>query len=122
MYQLTSLEIAVLAPAARVAADGNSTGIDLSGLTGNAYFLLNASATEGAGQTADLKLQHADTQGGAYTDAGISFAQVTNAVASAQKVMASTDGLKKFVRVAHDLTGAGAAVTYGVTVIGKKAP
>lgn len=121
MYQITSLFHAVLAASQRIAADTNTAGVDLSAIQGNALFQLNASAPEGAAQTADFKLQHSDTQGGTYTDAGIAFAQVTTAGgASFQSVMANTDGLKKFVRVFADLGGTSPAITFGVIVTGKK--
>ena len=44
---------------------------------------------------------------------------MTNAGASAQKFIASTDGLKKFARIMPTLGGTSPAVTYGVQVIGK---
>jgi hypothetical protein len=119
MYQLTSLLILALAAAQRITASTPSTGVDISNVAGNAYFVLSASATEGAGQTADFKLQHSDTVNGTYTDTGVTFTQVTNAGASQQKVMANTDGFKKFVRVMPTLGGTSPAVAYGLQVIGK---
>jgi protein-disulfide isomerase len=119
MYQLTSLLILALAAAQRITASTPSAGVDISNVAGNAYLVLNASATEGATQTADFKLQHCDTQGGTYTDTGITFTQVTNAAPSMQKVLANTDGLKKFVRVMPTLGGTSPAVTYSLQVIGK---
>jgi hypothetical protein len=119
MYQLTSLTFTPLAASQRVTASTNGGAVDLSLFTGNALFVLNASATEGAGQTADLKIQTSADGATGWVDAGISFAQVTNAGASYQKVLATTDGLKKYARVVSTLGGTSPAVTYGVTVIGK---
>jgi hypothetical protein len=121
MYQLTSLAIQAIAPSVRITANTNGTGVDLSSYTGNALFNLNASAPEGAAQTLDVKLQHSDTVNGTYTDAGIYFDQVTTAGgASLQSKMFSTDGLKKFVRAVGTVGGTSPAVTYGVTITGKK--
>lgn len=119
MYQLTSLLILALAAAQRITASTPSAGVDISNVAGNAYLVLNASATEGAGQTADFKLQHSDTQGGTYTDTGVTFTQVTSAGPSLQKQMVNTDGFKKFVRVVPTLAGTTPAVTYALSVIGK---
>lgn len=121
MYQLTSLALTAIAAAIRVQANTNGTGVDLSDYTGNALFVLNSSVPEGAAQTLDVKLQHSDVIGSGYVDAGIAFAQVTTAGgASYQTVMASTDGLKKYVRAVGTVAGASVAVTYGVEIIGKK--
>ena len=120
MYQLTSLSTAVLATPGRIAASTATVGVDLSDFTGNAMFLLITSATEAAATTADFKLQHSDTLGGTYTDTGITFTQVTNAGPSLQRPLLTTDGLKRFVRVQPTLAGTSPAVTYGLTVIGKK--
>lgn len=117
--QITSLSIKNLAEAKRLTATTNTPGVEISAFTGSALFVLNASATEGAGQTADFKLQDCDTLNGTYTDTGISFAQVTNARAAFQQVLASVDGLRRFVRVAAVLGGTSPAVTYSVAVVGK---
>lgn len=121
MYQLTSLAIAALAVSARIQANTNGAAVDLSDYTGNALFVLNASAPEGAAQTLDVKLQTSADGSTGWVDAGISFAQVTTAGgASHQQVMASTDGLKKFVRVVGTVGGSTPAITFGVEIIAKK--
>jgi hypothetical protein len=120
MYQLTSLSVAVLAAAGRIAASTPSVGVDLSDFTGNAMFLLSASATEAAATTADFKVQSSDTLNGTYVDSGIVFTQVTNAGPSVQRPLFTTDGLKRFVRVMPTLGGTSPAVTYSLAVIGKK--
>lgn len=122
-YQLTSLSLAVLAVASRITATTTTaTGVDISDFTGTALFQLNSSAPEGAAQTSDVKLVHSDTLGGTYTDTGIVFDQVTTAGgASFQTKLRSVDGLKKFVKVVNTLGGSTPAVTFGVTIIGKRA-
>lgn len=119
-FAFKSLAAESVAVSQRLTANSNTTGVDLSRFKGGMLFSLNASATAGAGQTADFKLQHSDTQGGTYTDTGLAFAQVTNAGASQQQVMASPRSLKKFVRVAATLGGTSPVVQYGVSVIGQK--
>ena len=106
----------------RVQANDNGAAVDVSEFTGPALFQLNASAPEGAAQTLDVKLQHSADGSTGWADAGISFAQVTTAGgASFQSVMANTDKLRKFVRVVGTVGGSTPAITYGVTITGKKA-
>ncbi|MDM5178510.1 hypothetical protein PO883_15030 [Massilia sp. DJPM01] len=122
MKPLVSLAALVLAASKRVTATDIGAAVDLSDMTGACRFLLNSSALEGAAQTSDVKLQHSDTAGGTYTDTGIAFAQITTAGgASAQDLLRSVDGLKRFVKVVNTLGGASPAVTFGLTVLGKKA-
>lgn len=118
MNGLTSI---CLKPAAAISATDTGDAIDVSDFTGNALLVLNSSATGGAGQTSNVKLTHCDTAAGVFSDAGIAFDQVANAAASFQSKVISSDGLKKFVKVVNTLAGAGAAVTAGVQLIGKKA-
>lgn len=110
-----------LAAAARIGASANSTGVDISDLTGNATLVLNSSATEGAGMTLDVKIQHSDTLGGTYTDTGVSFTQVTNAAASFQTQLVSVDQFKKFIRVVSTLAGSTPFATRSVTLVGNSA-
>lgn len=120
-YQLNSLAVMSIVASGRITASTNAPGVDLSDYQGTALFHLNASAPEGAAQTLDVKLQSSDSQGGPYVDSGISFTQVTTAGgASFQQVMASTDGFKKYVRAVATLGGTSPAVTYGLTITGKK--
>jgi hypothetical protein len=122
MQPLVSLTALTLGVAKRIAATDIGAAVDISDMTGVCRFLLNSSVMEGAAQTSDVKLQHSDTAGGTYTDAGISFAQITTAGgASFQDKLASVDGLKKFVKVVNTLGGTSPAVTFALTVIGKKA-
>lgn len=117
--QISSLTVRQLAGAKRVTASTNNAAVDISYFTGSALFILDASNTEAAGQTADIKLQHSADGSTAWADTGITFAQVTSAGTAFQQVMASVDGLRRFVRVAAVLAGTSAAVTYGVAVVGK---
>lgn len=109
-----------LAIAARLTASANGAGVDVSSLTGKCMLLLNASATEGAGMTLDLKIQHSDDNA-VFTDAGVAFTQVTNAGPSFQLIEMDVDGFKKYIRVVDTLAGASPAVTRGVELIGKRA-
>jgi hypothetical protein len=107
--------------AARLAATTTSAAVDLSDYTGEVLFVLNASVTEAADNTADVKLQHCDTSGGSYVDSGIAFTQVTNAAASFQTIKTSVDGLKQFVKVVSTLAGTTPKCTLGVSMFGRKA-
>ncbi|WP_290872024.1 hypothetical protein [Aquabacterium sp.] len=122
MQPLVSLAITPLAAAKRITATDTSAAVDISDFTGVCRFVLNSSALEGASQTSDVKLQHCDTSGGTYVDSGISFAQITTAGgASFQDLLRSVDGLKKYVKVVNTLGGTSPAVTFALSVIGKKA-
>lgn len=107
-----------LATAAVVTATTNSTGVDISDMVGNATILMNSSATGGAGQTSDVKIQHSDTLNGTYTDTGVAFAQVTNAGASYQLLPVSVDQFKRFIRVVTTMGGGSPTVTRAVSIIG----
>ena len=114
-------QIISLAAAARLSATTTSNAVDVSDFTGDAFLVLNSSATEGAGQTSDVKITHCDTAGGTYVDAGIAFTQVTNAAASFQTQKFSVDGLKKFVKVVTTLAGTTPFVTRSVELVANKA-
>lgn len=115
---MSKLTATNLATAARLTTTTTGPAVDVSDFTGNAKLVLNSSATESAGNTLDVKLTHSDTSGGTYTDAGIAFTQVTNAGASFQVIDFSVDGIKKFVKVVSNVSG---AVTRSVTLIANSA-
>ena len=114
--KLTGLEVISLKDASRLSASNNATGVDISKYTGDALLVLNSSATEGAGQTADVKLQHSDDNA-TCSDAGIAFTQVTTAAASLQTQRISMDGFKKYVRVVSTLAGTSPFVTNAVSLV-----
>lgn len=109
-----------LAAAAAITATGNGTGVDISGYTGIAKFILDASATGGAGQTLDVKIQHSNDNS-SWADAGIAFAQVTNTSASFQSQNVNVDGLRKYIRVVDTLAGSSPTATRSVAMVGQKA-
>lgn len=109
-----------LAVSARLAANANGTGVDVSAFTGKCMLLLNASATEGAGMTLDVKIQHSDDNA-TFVDAGVAFRQVTNAADSFQVIEMDIDGFKKYIRAVDTLGGASPAVTRGVALVAKRA-
>lgn len=114
------MEAINLKTASRLAATNTGSAVDLSSYTGNCKLVLNSSATEAAGQTADVKITHCDTVGGAYTDSGVAFAQVTDAAASHQVLDISVDQFKQFVKVVTTLAGATPFVTNAVELFAKK--
>lgn len=119
---MSKLTVISLAEAARLSTTTTtSSAVDISDFTGNAKLVLNASATEAADNTLDVKLTHCATSGGTYTDAGVSFTQVTNAEASFQVLDFSVDGLKKFVKVVSTLAGTSPKATRAVSLVGNKA-
>lgn len=111
-------QLIALRAAAALATSDNGTAVDVSGFTGNGYVALNSSATGGAGQTSDVKLQHSDDGSTNWTDTGVAFAQVTNAAASFQALYVSLDQFKKYVRVVNTLGGSTPTVTASVVMVG----
>lgn len=115
------LAVVSLATAAELSATTTSDAVEISDFTGPAKLVLNAGATAAAGNTLDVKITHSDTLGGAYTDAGIAFAQVTNAGASFQVIDLSIDGLKKYIKVVSTLGGTTPKAARSVELFGQKA-
>lgn len=110
-----------VATAARITASANGTAVNVSNLTRKALFILNASATEAAGNTLDVKIQgSADGTTGWADIAGLAFTQVTNAGASFQSIEVNADSLPAFVRAVDTLGGATPAVTRSVEVVSRK--
>lgn len=117
---MKTASIIALRTAASITATENGAAVNIGDFNGNGYLVLNSSATGGAGQTSDVKLQHSDDGTTNWTDAGFAFSQVTNAGPSVQAQYVSLDGFKKFARVVNTLGGTSPTVTYGVTLVGNK--
>jgi len=110
-----------LAVASAPTASTNHAGVEISNFTGNGTLILNA-AQPAAGQTLDVKLQHSRDNGStdAWSDAGIAFAQVTNASANGfQYQVMNIDGLKSYVRAASTIAGSATALPYSVAYHGR---
>lgn len=123
---MNALQVKPLVVPARITATTNGPAIDLRSYDGRAMIALNSGATEGAGQTLDVKIQHSADGATGWTDATVSpgggnlaFAQVTNAAASAQTIEFITKDLHRYVRAVQTLGGASAAVTASVSLIAK---
>jgi hypothetical protein len=107
-----------LATAARLTASGNGLAVNVANLTRKALLILNASATEAAGNTLDVKLQGSADGATGWADLGIAFAQVTNAGTSFQAIEISADALPAWIRTVDTLAGTTPAVTRSVELIG----
>lgn len=95
---LEQLQIFSMRAPASLTAVGDTTGVDLRGIDGDALFILHAS-TATADTAMQAKLQHADTQGGVYADVpGGAFATLT-AAASTQKLSIPRDENRGFFRI-----------------------
>lgn len=117
MYEI---QAAALHHSSRITDDNTSGATDISSFHGQGKLYLSSSATEAADNTSDVKITHSDTEGGVYTDAGVAFAQVTNAGVSFQTIDLNVDRFKRWVKVVNDLGGTTPAVTYSVTLVAKK--
>lgn len=97
------------------------TGVDVSAYTGTCQVILQSSAaTAGTSPTLNVKVQQADTLGGAYTDVtGAAFAQVTGAADVTQMIAILPDEIKPFIRVLGTIGGSATPTFgFGVTMIG----
>lgn len=123
---MNALKNTPLVVPARITAPANGPAVDLLPFDGQAMISLNAGATEGAGQTLDVKIQHSADGATGWTDAvaapsgaALAFAQVTNAGPSAQTIEFNTSDLHRYIRVVQTYVGAG-GVTAGVTLTAKR--
>lgn len=116
--ELRAIQTSILAPAATVTATGNGSSFDLLNFDGHCQIVLTASATGGAGQTLDVKIQHS-ANGTDWTDSGIAFAQVTNAAASVQTLYATIEQFHRYIRVVDTMAGTTPTVARAVVMAAK---
>ena len=86
-------------------ATANGTGVDVSGYTREAIFILDCEAGSGTSPTNDVKIQDSDDNSTFADVSGLTFTQVTDAAASHQKISTPADGLRKYVRAVSTLGG-----------------
>ena len=116
---METASVVSLRNAAAISATDTGAGVKLPSLTGNGYIVLNSSATGGADNTSNVKLQHSDDGATGWADTGVAFAAVTNAAASLQALYVSLDQFKRYVRVVNTLAGTTPTVAYAVSLVGK---
>lgn len=116
-----NIQVVSILASAVVTASGNGVGKDISAYEGDVKFTLDSDNGGGADHVNDVKLQHSDTLGGAYTDVvGGAFAQVTNAADAFESLIVSADGLKAFVRGVDALGGTGPSFSRALSMVGEK--
>jgi hypothetical protein len=104
--KLKSQKLALLvAETADVTADTLGSAIDTIALDGDIWFLGMISHGTGTG-SAILKVQHADTSGGSYTDVtGVVTIAAAATTGATLDVVVSRASLKRFVKALVDVTG-----------------
>lgn len=122
MNALAKATIVQLLPNDSRTADANGTGVDVSNYEDEAQVIVDAKNLSGTTPTLDLKLQTSttsdfsadvdDVTGGAFTQIG--------AVASFQTKQINVNGLKKYLRVVHDVEGTSPVYVASVTLIARK--
>jgi len=94
---LEQLQVFNIRTPATLSADGETTGVDLTAIDGDALFILNAGVSSAG--TVAAKLQHSLTLSGTYNDVtGGAFAAL-GTTASVQKVSVPRDELRGFFRI-----------------------
>lgn len=118
--EFRGISVAKLSPTVvrSAAAATNGASFDLLTYDGDVRIVLNASATGGAGQTLDVKIQHS-ADGSTWTDSGVAFAQVTNAAASYQTLSAAAEQFHRYIRVVDTVAGSSPSVAFGVVLLAK---
>jgi hypothetical protein len=95
-----------------VATNNDTTGVDLSGIDGDALFILNAATSGTANKTIDVKLEHSATVDGTYAAVpGGAFTVLGNAAVQ-QKISVPREELNGFYR----LSFTGIANSYSAAV------
>ena len=107
------------APNDVVAADSNETGVDLQDYEGDITLILDAEAG-GSGVTYAVKVQDsADNSSWAdVTDAA--FTTTTANTALVESLVVNTDEIRRYARVAIDVTGSSPAGAVSVVGLGRK--
>lgn len=102
-------------------ANLDGTAIDVSQFEGTALVALDCAApSAGSSQTMAVKLQHADTEAGSYSDVtGGAFTGITTAL-SKQVLTINADGLKPWLKIVSTLGGSTPAYTWSATFQGIK--
>lgn len=115
-----ALATIVAVPAARTSTF-TSAAIDLSGYDGELGMLVNsAKASAGTTPTLDFKIQHCDTSGGTYADAGITLTTITDAADSLQLKLFQKSAVKQYVKLVGTIAGANASFNFGASLVGLK--
>lgn len=83
-----------------VATNNNTTGVNLSGIDGDALFILNAVASGDNAQTINVKIQHSATAGGTYADVPSGAFTVLGNADVQQTIAVPREELNGFYRLA----------------------
>lgn len=116
--QLKAVNVLKLAAAATITENTNGSAVDLRPYDGDVKLVLNASATGGADETLDVKIQHS-SDNSSWSDAGVAFAQVTNAAASFQVLNVTAEQFKRYIRAVDTVAGTTPTVTRSVELVGR---
>lgn len=117
--ELKNINVASLAAVATVTENGNGAAFDLRAYDGDIRLVLDSTATGGADETLDVKIQHS-ADNSTWADSGIAFAQVTNAAASYQVLAVNADKFKRYIRAVDTVAGTTPTATRAVSLVGKR--
>lgn len=111
--------IVSIAPSAEVTATGNGAAVDVTPYIGKGLLHLDSSATDAAGKTLNVKIQHSADGTTNWTDTGIAFDQVDDTAASRQTIEVDVDGFKAYIRAVDTMAGATPTVIRSVVLVAK---
>ncbi len=109
-----------LRPNATIAANEDSSAIDLMGMEGQILLMIDSSASvAGTLPTLALKLTHCDTSGGSYTDVSGGGLVAQAAIAKAQTLVLNKNNLKRYVKLNAVIGGTDTPQFYmGAKIVG----
>lgn len=120
-YDIGSAPVANLFATAARTVTANGTGVDLKDFVGQIAVVLDSAAGTGTTPTLDVKLQDSDDNSTfADISPAVAFAQVTGAGVSTQRIGASADSLRRYVRAVATIGGTTPSFTFSVNLIGRK--
>lgn len=87
-----------------------------------AFTLMSEAATAGTTPTLNVKVTHADTSGGSYSDvSGATWTEVTDAADAHETLVLDSSGLKRFVKIVGTIGGSATPTfAFGVNMTGFK--
>lgn len=111
--------VELVANAVRTSTLTPSTGVYVADFDGPCHLVLQSSAaTAGTNPTLNVKLQHSDSAGSGFSDAGVAFSEVTDAADLTEMLTVQVGDFKKYIRCVGTIAGTSTPTFgFGVTML-----